>query len=571
MADISEPSKKSKDDLKKSREIVLETIEKYIPVKEAPAVLSVAKTPEKKPAVPAIQSVDSPEPEKKEEKSEPVGEIKDKPAAIPADPKPAVHKLEVKKISDEDRKKWLSDMDGLFGKKPHRVPDPAKAQAGIPIQDKSAEMAKPIEKTGIIPKAEKSVFKGNVFPNVPPKPVKIETRKIGLSERVNWLKDMSAIAKKKTAMPVPDFLEDELALAKSSKQPLPKAVEKIAKPVIDPIKVPRPNAFSSFMHRFFQESKNEIPKTVPVPPKEIEANKLKAKLEDREKHMKDRERAKQEEEKKAIADFALLKKRQKEKRRRIREFKRHFANLGFYLRKNIKLSKSISLLSYLVVFSFIICLFLYSIFAFILLELHLDNRVLRMISAFVPVPAIIYDGNVIPYYAYADMQKEYQHGSGQQSFNAYLAKTIIGESMLRKYGMKGSLDDPKTIEEFEKKIIFDVAINDVGISRIKKIREMAEKNSDFVSVSNKFGDSFGQIVIKNDAQNLFADFQNELKALEPKKISRIEYAADGYYLFYCLDKSADNSEFAYVFVKAKSYNEYLNEAMKRFTYWNLTN
>lgn len=578
MPSVDGVKKISREEQKKSREIVLEAIERYSPVLEKSADLVLddnrGKSPE--PNNPIVSNAK--EITKLESKEVPVLESSEKEInKTDKDFETRVPKPEVKKISREDRARWLSDMDGILSQESEEKSGEVKVEAEK--SDKKTEESEINIKTSNNPELEivgNKIVKEKIKIGYTEKNnVKIikPIKKISKENREKWLNDFGGMTTASTGSSpkviVPDFLEDEKNRSKEEKRLKVREEIKTVKTLSAAAKDRlEKSVFSVFLKLF--KRKEEF-KTEPILKKEEVQVSAKTKLENDEKIKKEEEHEKFVEEKRFDNDLQKRKKKLKEEKRRKRAIKIFFKKLFF--KKRGDLLNFWGYFYYIVIFSFVFILFFYSLFAFLLLKIHLDNKVFRGIAQVLPVPAIIISDKIIDYYSYVDLLKDYQtNQSGNDlDVNIYLVKKAIKTELAKKYGLDEKMNGEKLVSEFNKKIIYDSAINDIAISRIKKIKEIVDKNGNFISTGNKFADSFGQIIIKKEATNLFADFQTDLLALEKNEISRIEYALDGYYLFYCLDRSEDSSEIAYVFIKSKDFETFEEESLSRFVFWNFVN
>jgi hypothetical protein len=222
--------------------------------------------------------------------------------------------------------------------------------------------------------------------------------------------------------------------------------------------------------------------------------------------------------------------------------------------------------------SLVIIIFCYSCYAILLLKLNLDTPYLRSIASFIPVPAIIDKAGIIEYYDYVDLKDNFLQSAAltndPRSFQVYLVQKMVFSDLLRKYNLQNqSLTIDEMTVKLEKNLIYDNEINQIGISRIRKIKQLVDEGESFSKIANKYGDQQGSVTLNVNSDNLFLDFKTDLLKLEVNEISRVEYAIDGYYIFFCTGKNEDSIDLNYVFIRGVEYGSYLREAMKKYAVW----
>ncbi|MCU0679281.1 MAG: peptidylprolyl isomerase, partial [Planctomycetes bacterium] len=221
---------------------------------------------------------------------------------------------------------------------------------------------------------------------------------------------------------------------------------------------------------------------------------------------------------------------------------------------------------------------LYSILAIIELKFSADNLVLRSVSRYFPVPAIITKNSFIEYYHYQDIiSQNNQPGNvvlpAGEEMKVYIAKLIAAAELKQKYQLKASPLGSLSADEKEKlsyQVVLDATINQVGLGRIKKIKQMIDENGDFVQIAGKYGDELGQVTITAANEKNYP-YSAAVIGLDSGEISDIVYTADGYYIFRCYEKNAERSALSFAFVRAKTFDQYLTEAAKMVKMWSLVN
>ncbi len=220
-----------------------------------------------------------------------------------------------------------------------------------------------------------------------------------------------------------------------------------------------------------------------------------------------------------------------------------------------------TLLTFLIgFFSFIL---LYFIFIFLVLKLNLDNKFFRIVENILPIPALIYDNGIISYYSYKDLKTDYASQNFNENTNVIILKnSIIKNILLNKLLYKYKIMvEHGNYDNYEEKIgplmVYDMEINQVAINRINKIKNMIVSNEDFLHISEKYGDEQGQKTITvNELETL--KYKNKIRNLSLGGISPIIAEPEGYYLYRLNSKTESVMSYNYIFVKAKTLEEYLN-------------
>ncbi|RLC36999.1 hypothetical protein DRH27_04345 [Candidatus Falkowbacteria bacterium] len=282
---------------------------------------------------------------------------------------------------------------------------------------------------------------------------------------------------------------------------------------------------------------------------------------------------KESEKKKKLENKIKLKKEKKENRRKnFKNFKEGIRNRFLGLTKAIKIGLSRTLKILLA--GLIIFILLYTVFAVVLLKFNVDTKITRIISKYFVVPALITQDGIIEYYAYKDTKSFTLTNidkNNKESVKLAMIEMVVVSDLIKKYGLiipGGNIYDNELRTEIAERIAFDIAINQVGINRIKKIKEMIDEGNDFVKISNKYGDSQDLITISKQNENQIA-YSQKVKDLEINEVSDIIYMPEGYYIFRCYEKSASRLGLSYVFVKARSLEEYIAETVRGYSLWSL--
>jgi hypothetical protein len=210
---------------------------------------------------------------------------------------------------------------------------------------------------------------------------------------------------------------------------------------------------------------------------------------------------------------------------------------------------------------------LYSFILVAVLRFGVDNMVFRKISAVVPLPAFITRDGVIEYYDYQDMVTSWQAQAGRKltpaEIKVKLAERLVLINLCRKYGVpvpSGSVDNQALADKLQEKVVRDKEINAVGLNRIKKIKQLIDKEGQFIKIAAKYGDQVGQVTVGDGNVDRFA-YGPAVKDMQPGEVSDIIFTPAGYYIFRCYDRDMNGAALSYVFVRAKTLAEYLPEAI----------
>ena len=356
------------------------------------------------------------------------------------------------------------------------------------------------------------------------------------------------------------------ALAKAIEQE--KTEEKKSKKIIKKEEAAEAELAADFLKREKKLEKEEEGRKVKEEKFIKKDLKIKKKREREEKRNK-----KEAEKKKKLEEKIKFKKEKKENRRKkIKDIKTGIKKLfsGFVKGIKVGLSRTVKiLLAGLIVF-----ILLYTVFAVVLLKLDVDNKAARLISEYFVVPAIITKNGIIEYYTYKDIKRFTLTNidkNNKESVKLATVEMVVVSDLVKKYGLiipGGNIYDNELRAEIAKRLALDTGINQVGINRIKKIKEMIDEGNDFVKISNKYGDLQDLITISKQNENHIA-YSQKVKDLGVNEVSDIIYMPEGYYIFRCYDKSNDRSDLSYVLVKAKSLEEYIMETVRGYSLWSL--
>ncbi len=529
--------KLSREEIEKSRQIVLETIgeAKREAKKEKPESSAVKKVdgvvkiaPEKKAADLKIKSESPVKTELKEGKggAGPVAEAKKLAATgeIMASTA-ATEKPKEKPLSEKKKKVWREEIKKLLGEKKKKG-DKEQMES---IKSAVKTISKPVSPAK--PKKELTA-------KMPPLPVMDIVKKKVKKEEKKTAKSTAP------AVPADDFIS-----------PREGSVSKVS------------------MVNFFRNK---------VIQQRIEERKKRLAAEAARKAKEKRAKEKEEAHRRALAAQKKkeeVKKKEREKKRRAQKKKaraearkKKIAEFKKKIKQNIVVSRAagrqaLCRVRLIVLFSLILGIFLYSFILVIVLRFGVDNTIFRKISAVAPLPAFITRDGVIEYYDYQDMVASWQAQAGRKltsdEIKVKLVERLILVNLCQKYGisiLSGGVYNQALADKLQEKVVRDKEINAVGLNRIKKIKQLIDKEGQFIKIAAKYGDQVGQVTVGDGNADQFT-YGSAVKDMQTGEVSDIIFTPEGYYIFRCYDRDINGAALSYVFVRAKTLAEYLPEAI----------
>jgi hypothetical protein len=507
--------KQDKSELKRSRKIVLDTIGEGMP--PPPPVKPAAKKMDglvsKKPIAPPAT---------------------EKPKPPPPPPPPPEIKKEPKKEKilspkeKEERKKWRQTVEGVLSVSTKRkseatpITEPGQAASAGSTLGKESDAADDF----IHPK-EKS-----------PQVDSLKEKQVGIAKKADVIK--TGEKKKKSFPPL-------------EQRPAPK----VKKPKIDKKQV--------------KEQARKAKEKEKLDQAKERARKAKEQAQSERKEKAEKFRAQKEREKKRLEKAKVKRKMHEKRQRKLRAMRIKISDKRKSLIENfsrhLKRTVNITLVTILV------SILLYAVIVIVVMESKTDNKIFRYISNIIPVPAYVTNQGIVEYYTYLDvknkMSKDY---NDQVELEKAVKVAVIEQAIVNELIQKHNLGSPHEDESDElikllsSRIVFDHEINQVGIKRIKKINQLIEDQGDFVKIANTYGDEQGQLTLTsiNQAQYSFSD---QIIDLAENEISKIIYAPESYYIFKNYRKPANSSELSFVFIQAKTLDEYLHETIENYRMW----
>jgi hypothetical protein len=194
-----------------------------------------------------------------------------------------------------------------------------------------------------------------------------------------------------------------------------------------------------------------------------------------------------------------------------------------------------------------------------------------------PYPAYVSRDGIISFYDYIDIKNKLINQYEEQDLLERAVKmtvleNIIVNNLADKFKINFINSDDDILEKkniLSLLIMQDNTINQVGLSRINKIKALINEEGDFVKTANKYGDSQDKITISiKDNENL-PEYFDKIKNMEIGEVSDVINDEAGYYIYRCFDKRNDNLYLSYVYVKGKTLDEYIKETSSKYRLWSL--
>lgn len=137
-----------------------------------------------------------------------------------------------------------------------------------------------------------------------------------------------------------------------------------------------------------------------------------------------------------------------------------------------------------------------------------------------------------------------------------ISKTGVNKEVFIKYFIK-----PKVLKEkIMYQMAYDKKINEYSLMRIEKIYNLFNKGKNFDELKNLSDGSANISYINND--QIIAKFGQSLDNLKIGEISNVIIRQEGYYLVQKYSEDNGAIDIKYIFVKAKSIDDYINEKLK---------
>lgn len=284
--------------------------------------------------------------------------------------------------------------------------------------------------------------------------------------------------------------------------------------------------------------------------KELEKIKLEAKKRaEEEKLIKLKEKNKKREEKE---------KQKQLRKERVREFIKSLNHrVASISKRSMHITTIIFVTGMVIYFLFLICI----------VKFDIDNSITRKVASEIPVPAYISNDGIVEYFKYKEIKSSVLQGreldeSTEEEIKMMIVRRLVIDKLIKKYNLLVNTNEG-IVPQIRTQLAFDMEVNLVPINRIKKIKQLIEKEGDFVRVATKYGDELGQITLGfNDDDQPY--YFNDVKDLELGEVSDTVFTPDGYYIFKCFDKDSTSIALSYVFISSNTLDDYINDAVRGY-------
>ncbi|MFA5359646.1 MAG: hypothetical protein WC349_01670 [Patescibacteria group bacterium] len=261
-----------------------------------------------------------------------------------------------------------------------------------------------------------------------------------------------------------------------------------------------------------------------------------------------------------LAKIKAAEKRKINRQKAFKLFKKNFNNklneILLVIRRNI---------GYAVLYLALFLTISYAVFCLLVLRFNLDNNAVRKIDKFLPAPAVVTNQGLINYYDFQEIKNSNYENFNSNDKKVALTKWVIFKQLSKKYDLSFDPSGGNLITAF----VADADFNQVGLSRIKKISELL-KNTDGIEKLSKYADQYSEVTYY-DNESAREKFDKTIFNLNLNQISNIIFGSDGYYILQVIDKSNDRLGIKYIFVGAKTLNQYVDERLAKIKIFILAN
>ncbi len=218
---------------------------------------------------------------------------------------------------------------------------------------------------------------------------------------------------------------------------------------------------------------------------------------------------------------------------------------------------------YGILYLFIFLIFTYLFFCLLVLRFKIDNSFVKKIEYSIPVPAVITSQGIINYHDFININKNNFNNLNQK--RDILANWLILNNLSKKYNLPPNTQE----EDLVKSFIVDDDYNQVGFSRIKKINDLV-KNINNIEELSRYADKYQDLSYYNaeDASKIFGP---GILNLKDNQISDIILSPTGYYIVQVINNINGQLGIKYLFVGAKTLDQYVAEKLSKIKIFILAN
>lgn len=207
----------------------------------------------------------------------------------------------------------------------------------------------------------------------------------------------------------------------------------------------------------------------------------------------------------------------------------------------------------------------YAVFCLLVLRFKIDNNIVGKLARFLPAPAVITNQGIINYNDWRDIKNNNYAGLNSAEKKNSLAKLVVLKNLSGKYGLP--VNSPGKVLAIA--FAADEDFNQVGLSRIKKISQFL-KNAGGLEPLSKYADEFSEVVYYNN-KSAVEKFGPAILNLNDNQLSDIIFRDNGYYIAQIVDRRNGRLGVKYLFVGAKTLDQYLSEKIAKIKIFILAN
>ncbi len=263
------------------------------------------------------------------------------------------------------------------------------------------------------------------------------------------------------------------------------------------------------------------------------------------------ERLRQEElKKKEIARQIAEEERKIKRQKALKKFKKE---LGLKINEIfLKIRRN---LGYLVIYIITFLAIFYIVFCLIILRFNFNSDIIKAAVNYLPVPAVITNRGIIYYNDFSNIKDRKFTNLNYKGEKDNLIKWVV----LRNLEKKFSLTQEATEAEIAVKFVMSEEFNQVGIFRIKKIKDLLIKGGELEYLS-KYADDYNNGAYYTP-DKLAEKFGSSAKNLAVGQISEVLPLADGYYIIQRISDKDGETGVKFIFIGARTLEQYLKDQL----------
>lgn len=207
----------------------------------------------------------------------------------------------------------------------------------------------------------------------------------------------------------------------------------------------------------------------------------------------------------------------------------------------------------------------YVIFCLLVLRFNIDEGAIGKIANILPVPAVISSQGIINYYDFRDIKNSNYDNLNLTEKKNILAESVILKNLSKKYRLP--LNPPR--QALVMAFAADEDFNQIGLSRIKKISELL-KGVDNIEELSKYADEYSDVIYYNN-ESVIEKFGQSDFNLNSNKISDVIISKNGYFILQIVDNKNGRLGIKYLFVEAKTLDQYIGGKLAKIKIFILAN